>query len=349
MAERRDTADIDYQQSATLARRHQVTFGAGYRVTTGRVTAVAPTGFSPATRTDQLVSLFGQDDVALVEDRLRASLGIKLEHNGYTGVEAQPSARLVWTPHRQHTLVASVTRAVRTPSRVETDYTTTSLASAAVPLFVRLLPNPGFRSEAIEAYEVGYRIRPGSRAYFTVAGFYNHLDDVLSTELVGGALTEGGGSEPPRAVLPVMFRNGIGGESHGGELTADVRPLDRLRATLNYSYLKVAVSRDPDARDVSQEARYEGITPRHQLQAQAALDLPWRLATDVTVRRASRLSSGPVPAYTTASVRIGWRATPRLELAIVGQDLTHARHLEWPGGLPVRRSGYVKVTFRDRP
>ncbi len=349
VAERRDTADLDYQQSLALGGRHRVTFGAGYRVSAGRVTARAPTAFSPETQTDHLVSLFGQDEVTLVRERLRASVGLKVEHNAYTGIEAQPSGRLVWTPHRLHTLVASATHAVRTPSRVETDYTTTALASAALPLFVRLVPNPGFRSEVIDAYELGYRVRPSLRTYFTVAGFYNRLNDVLSTELVGGALAEGGGVEPVRAVLPVAFMNGLAGESHGAELTADVRPLDWLRTTLNYSYLKVAVSRDPGAQDVSQEARYEGITPRHQVQAQAALDLPGRVSTDVTVRRASRLASGPVPAYTTASLRIGWQATPRIELSVVGQDLTHARHLEWPGGLPVRRTGYVKVTFRDRP
>ena len=326
-----------------------MTCGAGYRVSAGRVTARAPTAFSPETQTDHLVSLFGQDEVTLVRERLRASVGLKVEHNAYTGIEAQPSGRLVWTPHRLHTLVASATHAVRTPSRVETDYTTTALASAALPLFVRLVPNPGFRSEVIDAYEIGYRVRPSLRTYFTVAGFYNRLNDVLSTELVGGALAEGGGVEPVRAVLPVAFMNGLAGESHGAELTADVRPLDWLRTTLNYSYLKVAVSRDPGAQDVSQEARYEGITPRHQVQAQAALDLPGRVSTDVTVRRASRLASGPVPAYTTASLRIGWQATPRIELSVVGQDLTHARHVEWPGGLPVRRTGYVKVTFRDRP
>ena len=348
VAEQRDTADIDYQQSLALSGRHQLSFGGGYRLSGGRVTAVAPADFSPEDRADHLVSLFAHDDVTLVRDRLRASIGLKLEHNAYTGFELQPSGRLTWTPYRDHTLIASATRAVRTPSRVETDYTTTSLSNPAGPVFVRLLPNPGFRPESIDAYELGYRVRPWQPAYVTVSGFYNHLNDMLSTELVG-SLIEGGGTEPPRTVLPVMFRNGLSGESHGVEVTADVRPLDRLRTTFNYAYLKVAVTRDAGARDVSQEARYERITPRHQWQAQGALDLPWRMTADVLVRHASRLAIGPVPAYTTATARLAWQATRRIEVAVVGEDLAQARHLEWPGGQPVQRSGYLKVTFRDTP
>jgi len=40
--------------------------------------------------------------------------------------------------------------------------------------------------------------------------------------------------------------------------------------------------------------------------------------------------------------------TRHLEIAVVGQDLNQARHVEWPGGLPIQRSGYVKATWRQR-
>ena len=345
VGERRDTADLDYQQTARAWRGQQITFGGGYRVTSGLVTAVAPSALVPARRTDSLFSAFVQDEVPLVGSRLRAMFGAKIEHNAYSGLEVQPSARLTWSPVPTSTVFGAVTRAVRAPSRVETDYTTTSLANPTVPTFVRLAPNPGFRPESLVAYEAGYRVRSGSRAFVTVSAFYNSLNDVLSTELMR-AYPESLPGAPTHTILEVMFRNGLFGETHGAEVTADLRPWPQLRGTVNYAYVKVAVTRDPGALDVSQERRYEGITPRHQVQAQLALELPRHVSLDTTVRRVSALAVGPVPAFTTLGVRLGWQVTHRIELSVVGQDLNRAQHLEWPGGLPIVRRVFGRVVFR---
>lgn len=348
IGESRDTFDLDVQHSGAQWRRHQLAIGTGYRMTTGRITAVAPSAIVPPTRTDNLFSAFVQDVIPLFGDRLRIDAGAKVEHNSYSGFEVQPSGRLLWTPRRAHTVFLSATRAVRTPSRVETDYTTTSLAGASPLTYVRLEPNPGFRPEELVAYEAGYRLRLGERLYATASGFYNALDDILSTELIG-RFNEGGDLEPSRLILPVMFRNGLSGQAHGTELTADLRPVTWFRTTANYSYLKVAVTRDPGAVDVSQERRYEGITPRHQLQVQASVDLPHRIAVDWLFRRASSINLQPaVPSYATSTIRVGWQVSRQLEIAVVGQDLNEPRHLEWPGALPVQRRGFVKVTWRER-
>ena len=125
VAETRDTFDVDYQQQQRLGQQHAMTWGAGYRVTSGRITAVPPTEFSPPTRTDNLFSAFLQDDVPLVPNHVMFTIGAKVEHNAYSGFELQPSGRLSWVIDTNNTLVGSVTRAVRTPSRVETDYSTT--------------------------------------------------------------------------------------------------------------------------------------------------------------------------------------------------------------------------------
>jgi len=346
VGETRDTVDVDLQANRPWG-RNQMTFGGGYRVTSGRVAAVTPSAILPERRTDSLFSAFAQDEIQLVSGRLRGSLGAKIEHNSYSGFEIQPTGRLLWTPAAAHTMFLAITRAVRTPSRVETDYTTTSLASLSGPTFVRLEPNPAFVAERLVAYELGYRVRPAARAYVTVSGFYNSLDDILSTELLT-PFTEGTPPEPRRTILPVTFRNGLFGESHGIELTADVRPVNWLRTTANYSYVKVAVTPDPGARDVSQQRRYEGITPRHQLQAQAALDLPANLSADLILRHASALVAGPVPEYTTSTVRVGWQMTPQFELSVIGANLNESHHLEWPGTVEIQRTVYAKLTWSQR-
>jgi iron complex outermembrane receptor protein len=346
--ENHDTVDIDFQHNLKRWSRNAVVWGGGYRLLSSRITAVAPTAFAPNDRTDNLFSAFVQDEVALAPERFKLTLGSKFEHNSYSGFEAQPTARLLWTPDRVDSLFAAVTRAVRTPSRVETDYTTTSLVSAATPAFVRLLPDPGFEPEKLIAYELGYRARLGGRAYLTVSGFYNDFHDLLSTELLT-PFVESDGSGPPRLILPVEFENRLHGNSHGVEATADVRPTAWWRLTGNYSYLDVAVTRDPGGQDVSQEANYEGAIPHHQARFGTSFDVQGGWSFDVLGRFVSALKAGPVPRYATADARAAWRATKSIELSLVGQDLFNNDHLEWPSGTPsvgIARSVYGQITLQ---
>jgi iron complex outermembrane receptor protein len=346
--ETRDTADVDFQQRQPEWKRQALVWGAGYRVTSGRITAFETTSFSPPSRTDSLFSAFAQDDFTLVPLRLHAIGGVKMEHNDYSGFEVQPSARLLWTIDRDNTFVASVTRAVRTPSRVETDYTTTSVASPVVPAFVRLLPDPDFHPEELTAYELVFRTRPAARAYVTVSGFFNHLDDLLSTELATPLVESD--SQSTRLILPVSFMNGLHGNSQGVELTGDVRPTSWWRTTVHYSYLQIRIARDPLSRDVSQERRYEGLSPNHQVQIQTGIDLPRAVAVDWTWRYVSDLAVGPVPDYATSNLRVSWQPRRGVELAIVGKDLQDDHHLEWPAdggtGIEISRSVFASVTLR---
>lgn len=346
VAETRDTIDVDFQQTGAASARHALVWGLGYRRSSGRIVAVAPAAFIPDSRGDNLFSAFVQDDIRLVGNRLRAVAGLKLERNDYSGVELQPSARLIWHLTARDTLIGSVTRAVRTPSRVETDYTTTSVANAATPAFVRLLPNADFRAEELIAYEVGYRTQAARNAYVTFSGFFNQLDHLVSTELLPAVV------EPlptPRVILPVTFGNGIEGQSHGFEVTGDVRPLSWWRWTGHYAYARVQVSKKPGSADVTQERRNEQLVPRHQVYLHSSVDLPGAIEVDWSLRHVSRLRFGPVPAYTTSDVRVAWLATPRLEFALVGQNLHQQAHQEWTGppNIEVQRTAYLNLTWRQ--
>ena len=73
--------------------------------------------FANDERASPTFSAFVQDDIALVPEQLHLILGTKYERNDYTGDEWQPSVRALWTPEGHTTWWASVSRAVRTPSR----------------------------------------------------------------------------------------------------------------------------------------------------------------------------------------------------------------------------------------
>lgn len=350
VTEHRDTFDVDFQQTLKQWSRQEFVWGLGYRLTRGRITAVEPTRFVPDTRTDQLSSVFVQDTITLVPERLRLSGGAKLEHNSYSGFELQPSGRVVWTPNATNTVVGSVTRAVRTPSPVETDFTSASLSglNQGLAIFVRLQPNPAFVSEKLTAYEVGYRVQPVTRVFVTVSSFYNQLDDVLSADLLTPFLEVA--PAPPHLILPITFANGLHGSSYGGEATADVRATPWWRVTASYSYLRVALSKKDGSTDVTAERQNEGSSPRHQWQIRSSFDLHGGWSADWGLKSASDLLVGPVPSYVTSNARVAWQLTPRLELAVVGEGLHQGHHLEWPGGaggnVEVPRSGYATATWQ---
>ena len=349
-SERRHTVELDVQQGAAPGRRHALLWGAAYRVTRDDTSALGIRGFTPEARTQQIFSAFLQDQVAIVPDRVALVAGAKVEHNSFSGFEVQPSARVLWTPHVNHAMTASVARAVRTPSRVEIDYVTGQVLDPRIPLFLRLQPNDDFESEKLIAYEVGYRSRPLPSVLLSMNGFVNHHRDTLSA-VIGTVFAESA-PPPPHLITPVQFQNGLHGHSHGVEVSSDVRLLGRARITTGYSWLRVQLSRDPDEPpDASQERRGEGGSPRHQVFNTLAVDLPGNVELDWMFRYVGRLRAVNIPSYHTSDVRLAWSATPALSLELIGRNLHEARHLEFIGAAPagnteIRRSVSAGATWR---
>src|SRR5438046_8236071 len=111
------------QHRFPIGERNDLIWGAGYRVTSDDVGNSPTISLNPDHRTLELFSAFLQDELTLIKNRLRLTVGSKFEHNDFTGFEVQPSGRLLWTPDEKQSLWASVSRAVRTPSRAEDDVT----------------------------------------------------------------------------------------------------------------------------------------------------------------------------------------------------------------------------------
>src|SRR5262249_15869352 len=118
-----DTGDIDFQHRFQLGSRQQIIWGLGYRVVHDDTEGTVSLSLFPASRTTHLFSAFVQDEITLVPDKWKLILGSKFEHNSFTGFEIQPNVRLLWTPAKDHTVWAAISRAVRTPSRSEDDVT----------------------------------------------------------------------------------------------------------------------------------------------------------------------------------------------------------------------------------
>ncbi len=347
LADALDTVDVDFQQRLRPRRRHSLAWGFGYRLTHDVVQNAPALGFEPPVLTQQLFSVFLQDEIALTR-QAALTIGSKLEHNDYTGLEAEPSARLQWTVAPAQLVWAAVSRAVRMPARVDRDE---RLATPALAPFIEhlLIGGADFQSETLVAYEAGYRIRVGARTSASVSAFRNHYDDLRSTSL----------SRPDPIFglpFPLFFENNLEGETFGAELGASLAALDWWRLDGGYAFLNEDIRVQAGRSDFN-NALNETADPRHQLSFRSSMDLPKRTELDLSFRWVDALrynnggEPGTVPSYGELGARLAWFPTPRLELSVVAQDLLHDQHLEYVISTPnprteIARSVHAKAALR---
>jgi iron complex outermembrane receptor protein len=349
-AESRDTFDIDFIHHLILPGRQDFLWGLGARLSSGNASQVVPTVvFTPNHYTDKLYNAFVQDEIPIVGDQLSLTIGSKFLHNGYSGFEIEPTARLLWTPSSRQTVWGAVTRAVRTPSRVEEDLQLTGLAAPTPLTFFRIIGDRKFSSESLIGYEAGYRSLVGPKFHVDIAAFYNNYDHLLSVE--PGAPFSESSPPPPHTVIPFFFRNGLLGHTAGLEIAPDWTPTRIWRLRGSYSYLHIDLGKKASSLDTSSANSTQGSSPHHQVAIQSSLDLPKKLEFDQTFRYVSSLPAQLVGAYTTADVRFSWHATRSLEVSVVGENLFQPHHAEFggdPGPLVgIKRGAYVKLTWQS--
>lgn len=332
--ETRETYDVELQHNFKLSRRQNIIWGLNLRASHDNIGDQGPgAAFTPLSETLYLYSGFLQDEIHLVPDKLTATLGSKFEHNSFSGFEYQPSLRIAFTPTENQTVWGSVSRAVRTPSRIDQDVLIPN------PDFARpvLYNNRNFESELTLAYELGYRARLRRTLTTDVALFYNEHDNLRSQEL--------------KSLAPVMvqFENGIEGESYGAELDVKWQPLSWWQINLGYTLMQTHLRTGPGSNDPT-EGSGERNDPNHIIVARSSLDLPGDLELDATFRHVDELTQTSLegtPAYSTVDLRLGWQARKDLEISLVGRNLLDQGQPEFRRN-PTRevgRSVYLMVTW----
>jgi len=310
--EKSETWDLAVQHAMEIG-RHRIVLGAGHREVDSHLTAPPGGPFlDPPDRTLTLTNLFAQDQIAL-GGGVTLTLGAKFEDNSFSGPEFLPSVRVAWQRPGGDLLWGAISRASRTPNRIERDLT--------LPGF---LVGAEFRSETATAYELGYRANPLPRLSFSINAFYNVYDDLRTV------------SATPVTLLPLNLTNRGEAETWGVEAwgSYDVTPAWRLSAGLT------ALTKDydptPTLDDLSGLISI-GDDPEHQLLVRSQHDLTDTLELDVRLRAVDDLAT--VDGYVEADVRLGWRLTDQLELSVTGRNLIEDRHVETSDPLRGRAFG----------
>lgn len=337
-SEDRNTWDLEFHHSFAFQERHRIVWGGHYRHSMDETGDASNRTFrfSPEDRSVNLVSGFLQDEITLVPERLAVTLGSKIEHNDFSGFEYQPSGRIALTPTDRQTIWAAISRAVRTPTRVDTDVRFFPVPATGL---VALRGNEGFESEELLAYELGYRVQPHKRVFLDVATFYNEYDKLRTVEP----------SNPSAPTLPpFVLKNELEGRTYGAEFSVKYQVTDWWRVTSSYTFLQEDLEPKPGSFDANRGSA-EANDPQHTAGFRSVMDLPGNLELDGAIRYVDRLPRPRIAGYVALDLRFAWHVTPNLELAIIGHNLLDDRHPEFPAGArqpEVQRAVFGRFTFR---
>jgi iron complex outermembrane receptor protein len=328
--ETRDTVDLDFIDHIANLPRQNVILGAGLRESPSNVVQTQATvNFTPSQINNYVYSLFAQDTFTLVPNRLMFTAGTKLEDNNYSGWGSEPSARLLWTPRTHTTLWASVSRALRTPGRLDRDLSLIGYAAGfKPPLFVEIAGDPTFQPEVLIGWEAGYRQLLWKKLYVDVASFHNQYDNV---ESYGNVYVAFPTTPYPYELVTEQFGNGLRGVTDGIEIAPDWKPRSWLDLRGSYSHVHIALHSKTGFSQASYATGIEGESPHREASLQAIFALSHGVEIVPNYRFVSALPAYAIPRYQTADLHIGYRVADHLELSADGRNLLQAHHAEFEG------------------
>ena len=357
--ETRDTLDLDYQNHFVWGDRQDIVWGLGYRYTADRFIGSLIVSFNPIKKQLNLFDSFAQDEIALVQNRVHLTVGTKFEHNDYTGFEVMPSARVAWTPDNHQTVWAAVSRALRAPSRNDTNLIV-NVGGTTQPdgslLLTRFLGNPHFQDERLVAYEAGYRSKIAGNLDVDIAAYYNDYDNLQTTEPSTTFAEQT--PAPPHEVATLTYENLMYGETHGVEIEVNWKAGSRWTLSPGYALEELHMHTKPGSVDTVTPLFIEKGAPRHSAQLRSHVDLARSVAWDAAAYFVDRLTHQGVtddqviPAYTRVDTSLTWSPRENLSISVVGQNLVSGHHPEFEdifGSMQsgqVKRSGFAKIAVR---
>jgi iron complex outermembrane receptor protein len=193
-----------------------------------------------------------------------------------------------------------------------------------------------FKSEKVNAYELGYRFNPIDRVSISIATFYNQYFDVRSIDT---------NVTPPPLFY---FANSTEAKTFGAEVSANFIATDWWRLRGGYSYLHEDFNYTSPY-TYPKSRLFEAIDPQHQILIQSIIDIPHGFQFDADARFISELPAfldgTKVPSYTSLNVRLGW-IYKWLTVSVQAQNLLEENHIEFgTRKIPRRFMGKLSINL----
>jgi iron complex outermembrane receptor protein len=301
------TYDLDVQHAFAWGNRQSIVWGGGVRSEDDNFPTQVPI-FSPPQRTLDYSNVFLQDTISLSRT-LNLIVGTKYEHDAYTAGEPLPDARLSWKVSDSNLLWAAVSKAVRAPSRIDRD-----LFEAVGSLV--LLRGGDFQDEKLTAYELGYRSQLSAKSSLSISTFYNVYSDLRSVQY------------SPGPALPIMFANGMSGDTDGLEAWGNYQVTEWWRMSAGGNWLHENLHFDPGSDNIGGIA-LAGDDPSYQVALRSTMTFAHEGLLYLDLRHIGALPSPASPSYTELNAHVSWAAWRAVTLALTGSNLLHPHHLEF--------------------
>ncbi|QPK62384.1 TonB-dependent receptor [Methylomonas sp. LL1] len=338
---------LDFEHSLPEFDDHHLMWGLNYQYIDDQFDNSLTLGFEPDQFTQHNVGVFLQDQIDLLDD-LKLTLGNRVEHFTFTGWETEPNARLLWTPNKQHSLWAAVSRAVVLPNRAQHGIRLFK-PIPGTNTFFEAKANPDMKTENLLAYELGWRWRIANNLDVDTALFYNIYDRMQGTKFTGITL-----DDPIAGTRQATVGNYRQVKSYGLEMSLDYRVSHDWRLQTSYSATQFDVIYDPSQpwfRDPLTEQNFNpsqsvSLRSLFNLTDEIELDAWGRFVDELTIDRRS------IPAYFTLDLRLGWHPHKDLELSLSGQNLLDNQHPEFsdilyiPVASQIQRGYLAQLSWR---
>jgi iron complex outermembrane receptor protein len=290
-----DTINLDLQHSFEPWRGHRIVWGAGYRH--DHEVFDADGSFFHLAKPDGTVDLgnvFLQDAIGLAAN-LDLTLGSKFEYSSFTGFEYLPSVHLAWQAAPSILLWGAVSRAVRTPSRIDRELEAQGLVR----------PARNFDSETLIAYELGYRGTPARDTTFSFSFYYNDYDGLRALSSQDGLFE---------------FANVLEGHAYGLETWGSYSILPDWTLEAGANFMKKHLHLKPPGVMAALD-QHVGNDPESQFFLRSTATLLPSLTLYLAMRYVDDLSLPATKDYVAVDARLGWQATRALRLALSASNL----------------------------
>lgn len=343
LKEHRGNYDVDFQHRVELSKQ-EIIWGLGFRHTYDDLKGTPYQYYIPERRRDNLWSLFIQDEFRIgLPKRLavgekghsvRLTLGTKLEHNNYTGLEIQPTARLLLTPDDRNEFWAAISKAVHTPSRNDVDLHLDILSPDSQ---FKITGNPESQSEQLHAYELGYRFLPSKHFLLDISLFYNDYLHLFTNEIKRFV--------PYPLLIELGVENKMHGTAYGAELALNWQVNPAFNLKFNYNFLQIQLKTDADSTDTNATS-LAGNTPHNSATLRALWNIRRELELDTAIYYSGRLDTPDVPSHARLDLRLGWRPSKKLEISVGARNLFDNNHIEFrPSDTSVLPSQIQPATY----
>jgi len=324
--------DLDLQYDLAPGEGHEISWGLNYQYALfdfgGNVVEIE-------TEESHLFGFFVHDEISLIPETWSLVLGSKFEHNAFSGFEVQPNIRMLWTPNDKHSYWAAVSRAVRIPSPRDEDAEVNRFSTGGSNPTLYREEDGTADAENLLAYEIGYKFKQNSKLHLDLATFWFDYTDLISTISSDGGIT-------------TRQANSFEGFIYGFEFAFNWEAMKNWRLSGNYSLTKAELNSTNN--DLQTSAFNAEDEPKHRIVVNSFFNFSEDVQLDANYYFVSRYKAKAIKDIHRLDLRLGWSPSQKLDLSLIGQNVTDARHQEFSGAFEAasetQRGFYAKATLR---